>query len=147
MLSIVISILGAALSGSLAAYSGGEINPAIAQSIALIPMFLIYLFIFAYWHTAVTNLLWNNIQLEQNQFRSNLKISHMLSLYFSNTIAILCSLGLLVPWARVRTTRYRLSKLNFIPASDLNAFLAAKQQEESAIGEEIGDIMDIDIGF
>ena len=142
---IAIAVLAGTIGGITAA--GAKVDPAIIQAAGMLPVFLIYFIMFAYWQTAITNLLWNNIELDQHQFRSSLNVGYMLWLYFSNTLAMLCSLGLLIPWARVRTTRYRLSKLSFIPGGELNAFLAAKQQEENAIGEEIGDIMDIDIGF
>ena len=35
----------------------------------------------------------------------------MFWLYLSNTLAILFSIGLLIPWARIRMARYRLSRL------------------------------------
>jgi len=142
---VVISILGGALGAILA--NDGAADPTMIKMFIMVPLFLLYFFIFAYWQTKITNLIWNNVQLEQHQFRSTLKVSYMLWLYFSNTLAILLSLGLLIPWARVRTTRYRLENLAFIPDGDLNAFLAARQLEENAIGEQVGEIMDIDIGL
>ena len=142
---VIVSIVGGVLGSVLA--NDGAADPALIQMLIMVPMFLVYFFIFAYWQTKVTNLIWNNVQLEQHQFRSTLKVGYMLWLYFSNTLAILISLGLLIPWARVRTTRYRMENLAFIPGGDLNAFLAAKQQEENAIGEQIGEVMDIDIGL
>ena len=145
LMIIVISISGGVVGAVMKVSPGADKNA--FQLIIMLPMMLMYFFIFAYWQTRLTNLVWSNIRLEQHEFRSDLKVSYMLWLYFSNTIAMLCSLGLLIPWARVRTTRYRLSRMSFIPGGNLNAFLATKQQEENAIGEEIGDIMDIDIGF
>lgn len=147
MIAIIVLMtgIGAGLGGALAA--NGSPDNQMIKILVMLPMFFIYFFIFAYWQTAITNLIWNNVHLDQHQFRSNLKVSYMLWLYFSNTIAVLCSLGLLIPWARVRTTRYRIGQLSFIPGGNLNTFLAAKQQEESAIGEQIGEVMDIDIGL
>lgn len=146
-LSILIGAFGGVMHGRLSGLGDKPMDPAVVPTVVMLPILLIYFFIIAYWKTAVTNLIWNNVQLEQHQFRSRLSVGYMMWLYFSNTMAILFSVGLLVPWARVRTTRYRFSKLSFIPAGNLGAFLAAKQQEESAIGEEIGEIMDIDIGL
>lgn len=144
---IAFSGFGAAFSGAFSANTDARPDPVKIQLMVMGPMMLFYFLIFAYWQTAITNLMWSNVQLEQHRFRSNLSVFYMLWLYFSNTIAMLCSLGLLIPWARVRTTRYRLSRMALIPAGNLNTFMASKQQEENAIGEEIGDIMDIDIGF
>ncbi len=145
LMIVAISIVGGVLGTGIKVSPNTDKNA--FQLMIMLPMMLIYFFMFAYWQTRLTNLVWNSIRLEQHTFRSELKVTYMLWLYISNTIAMLCSLGLLIPWARVRTTRYRLSKMTLIPGGNLNAFLAAKQQEENAIGEEIGDIMDIDIGF
>ncbi len=42
--------------------------------------------------------------------------------------------------------RYRMETLKLIPGGDLDAFIAAKTEEESALGEEMGDVFDLDIG-
>ncbi|MFO7602422.1 MAG: YjgN family protein [Gammaproteobacteria bacterium] len=144
---VLVTTLGAGLGTALAASGAGEAAGDMANLLIMLPLLLVYVVLLAYWQTAVTNLIWNNVQLEQHQFRSRLNVGYMLWLYSSNTLAILCSLGLLIPWARVRTARYRVSKLSFIPGANLNAFLAARQEEENAIGEQVGEIMDIDIGL
>jgi uncharacterized membrane protein YjgN (DUF898 family) len=72
----------------------------------------------------------------------------MLWLYFSNAIGIVLSLGLLIPWAKIRMIRYRLANLTLhVVSDDLNNFVAAEQEKASAIGEEMGDMLDVDIGL
>lgn len=71
----------------------------------------------------------------------------MIWLYLSNAAAILCTLGLLIPWATVRLTRYRFDNLTLAARDELEGFVAASQAEVSAAGEEIGDLFGIDIAL
>ena len=71
----------------------------------------------------------------------------MLWLYLSNAIAILVSLGLLVPWASVRMARYRVDNLELLAAGDLDDFVAIEQEKVGAAGEEISEFFDVDVGI
>jgi uncharacterized membrane protein YjgN (DUF898 family) len=79
---------------------------------------------------------------------SSLRARDMLWLYFSSAVAILCSFGLLMPWAAIRLARYRCEHTAVDMPSDLRS-LAAEQEAGSATGEEISDIFDVnvDLGF
>ena len=110
-------------------------------------MMTVYLMVFLYLNTAVTNLVWNHIEIGGNRFRSTLRFRRMFWLYFSNIIAIVLSLGLLAPWARVRLMRYRLDNLILLATSDLNGFIAQAQARVGAAGEEMSEIFGVDIGL
>jgi uncharacterized membrane protein YjgN (DUF898 family) len=71
----------------------------------------------------------------------------MLWLYLSNVCAIIFSLGLLIPWAEIRMTRYRMDNLKLLAAGDLAGFIAKEQQAMAATGEEISDFFDFDVGL
>ena len=103
--------------------------------------------IYAYIYTTIANLAINHTQLQSYQFDSNLETVKMCWLYFSNTVAIMLSLGLLIPWAMVRTAKYRISCLTLIIDSDPETFIAAEAEKSNAIGEELGDLLDIDVGL
>jgi uncharacterized membrane protein YjgN (DUF898 family) len=68
-------------------------------------------------------------------------------LYLVNTLAILCSAGMLIPWAMIRLARYRASRLTLLSAGNLDTFAAAHAPDESAAGSEVDSVFDIDIGF
>lgn len=106
-----------------------------------------YIAIFAYMQTAITNLLWNNISIAKQRFRSSLKTARMIWLYYSNTLAIILSFGLLIPWARVRMTHYRVSCMTMLSDSEPDSFIAGEQGKTSATGEEIGEVFGVDIGL
>jgi uncharacterized membrane protein YjgN (DUF898 family) len=106
-----------------------------------------YLAALTYVRTAISNLVWSHTSVGEHRFHSSLRSSRMLWLYASNALAILLSLGLLIPWAQIRVTRYRLDNLKLLPAGELDGFVAGEQQKVGAAGEEISDFFDIDIGI
>ena len=111
---------------------------------------IMYLGIFAvaiYLTTRINNLVYNNLELAGNRLRSELRARDMIGLYVSNTLAILCTAGMLVPWAMVRLARYRASRMTLISTGNLDSFTASSSGEESAAASEVDTIFDIDIGF
>ncbi len=106
-----------------------------------------YLWIFAYLQAKRTNLLYGNLELEGNRVHSNMKAGYLLYLYITNTLGMALTLGLLMPWAKVRTAKYRASVTSIALQGDLGEFVATQEQQRSAVGEEIGEMFDLDLGF
>lgn len=160
---ILVLLAFAAIGASLAFFLGGNELTGAARTvggakgklgaIALIPIIffmLIYFFLGTYIHTALVNLTWNATTARDSFFRSTLRTRDMAWLYLSNALAIVCSIGLLIPWATVRLARYRFERLSLATAGGLDGFLAAAQTMEiGAAGEEIGDIfgISVDVGL
>jgi uncharacterized membrane protein YjgN (DUF898 family) len=71
----------------------------------------------------------------------------MLWIYLSNVVAIAFSLGLLTPWAQMRILKYQLDHTWLDIEGDLNSVVAVQEQAVSSLGEEIGDVFDVDIGL
>ena len=116
----------------------------------LIPLaigLLVYLPVFVYVKTAITNLVWSNTSLGDHRFESTLRTSRMIWLYLSNAVAIVISLGLLIPWASIRMARYKLDNLKLLAAGELDGFIAAEEEKVGAVGEEISDFFDFDVGI
>lgn len=121
-----------------------------SQYLASIAMAGTYFVAFAYISTQVANLVYSTTTLGEGstyQLSSDLDALQMAWLYFSNTIGIILTLGLFIPWAKVRMAQYRASRLWLQAEADLDRFVAVEQENTSAIGEEIGDVFDIEIGF
>ncbi len=55
--------------------------------------------------------------------------------------------GLLIPWARIRIMRYRFENLSVESTGGLDAFVAGMQGDIKATGEELADMLDIDLGL
>lgn len=109
-----------------------------------------YFVAFAFISTQITNLVYSTTSLgEGSTYRlsSNLDTRHMAWLYFSNTIGILLTLGLFIPWAKVRMAHYRASRLWLQAEADLDRFIAVEQEHTSSVGEEMGEVFDVGIGI
>lgn len=128
-------------------------NPALTNIAGIVmPFFIfvilvIYLWVFAYIQAKRTNLVYNNLDISGNKVQSELKVGYLLYLYVTNTLAMMVTFGLLMPWAKVRTARYRASVTSLNVIGDLGQFTSAQEQQQSAIGEEIGEMFDMDLGF
>jgi uncharacterized membrane protein YjgN (DUF898 family) len=105
-----------------------------------------YFAVFAFLAAALANLIYNHIDVGGNRLRSTLVGARVLWIYFSNTLAILASVGLLIPWAMIRLARYRAECLTLLQAGDLDAFVASAQSDVGATGSEMDGLFDIDIG-
>jgi uncharacterized membrane protein YjgN (DUF898 family) len=108
-----------------------------------------YLGVWTYAHARMTNLLYNQSHLGQYQFRSTLAYWPMLGLYLTNGLAILASIGLAIPWARIRLARYRADHLEILGDGDLNDFVrdAFAHGEVGAAATEMDSLLGIDIGL
>lgn len=121
-----------------------------SQYLASIAMAAVYFVGFVYISTQVTNLVYSTTSLgEGSTYRlsSDLDPLWMAWLYFSNTTGIILTLGLFIPWAQVRMAQYRASRLWLQAEADLDRFVAVERENTSAIGEEIGEVFDVEIGI
>jgi uncharacterized membrane protein YjgN (DUF898 family) len=68
------------------------------------------------------------------------------NLYLTNTLAIIFSLGLAIPWARIRAARY-LAACTEVTLDGIEDMAPAADTERSAVGEEFGDAFGYDFGL
>ncbi|MGB5422267.1 MAG: YjgN family protein [Desulfobacterales bacterium] len=106
-----------------------------------------FTFIQQFLFARLTNYCWDRTSVGGLCFNSNLNVGSLLWLRLTNLIGIIISLGLLIPWARVRRVRYLVSSLTLFSDRSLDTFAAAEQSAESAIGEAATGFFDIDIGL
>lgn len=121
------------------------------QAIALmLPMLLIlpfYLWIGTYTHAATANLTFNGAINGEHGFVSSLRTRGLFWIYLTNLVAMVVSLGLLIPWAKVRLARYRCERLQLKVAGDLDQFIAHQRDMGKATGEELAEMFDVDLGL
>ena len=100
-----------------------------------------------YLFVRLTNYSWHHSKLGAIYFRSDLKVKELVWIRITNIIAIICSIGLLAPWAKIRRTRYILTNLALVSYSSLDDFTAATTEDESAVGDSATDFFDFEIGL
>lgn len=109
-------------------------------------LLIFYVLSYALYQTRLTNLLYSNIRLAGIEFESSLEFLPLLRLYVVNALAIIGSVGMAIPWAKIRAARYRADHM-LMRATNLDQFLAHADAEVDAAGDAISDIFDLDIGL
>ncbi len=98
-----------------------------------------------YVHVKVTNLTWSSIEIAGMRTRCSLATPAMFWIAFSSLIAIVLSFGLLIPWAEIRMARYRVEQTSLEHAENLDALVGAQSRHVGAAGEELSDLLGIDV--
>ncbi len=113
----------------------------------MIFMYLGYFVVLAFLAAALANLIYRHIDIDGRRFRSTLKGQKLLWIYASNTLGILLTGGLLIPWAMVRLAQYRADCLSLLATDDLNHMVAERSIGIDATAAEVDGLFDIDIGL
>ena len=96
----------------------------------------------------ISNFIWQHTRIKGIAFHLELQVLRVTWIQISNIAAIVFSLGMLVPWARVRILRYQLSRFRMqASAAELDAFMASGREVITASGSEFGDAFDLDLGL
>jgi uncharacterized membrane protein YjgN (DUF898 family) len=142
----VLLLLTGALGATVLLFGIG-VTSGVALPLVAVPGVLLYLFLFAYVRAGVSNLTYGGAALEEHTFQSDLRAAELFGLYVTNVLGILLTAGLFIPWARVRVARYRVEHLALRPSGDLDSFVAEQLDEVGSAGDELGGLLDIDIGL
>jgi uncharacterized membrane protein YjgN (DUF898 family) len=97
--------------------------------------------------TLTQNLIWNNTRLGEYQFGSDLKWRRTAFIVFTNIIGIVLTLGLYSPFAKIRMLKNRIEAISLTQDGGLEDFVAGEQQNASAVGEGVADLLDFDISL
>jgi uncharacterized membrane protein YjgN (DUF898 family) len=137
--------------------AGAEDSPAsVAQATTLLPVFLGVLFYYVvakYVAAIILRITTNHTSIDDLAGKQNHRLGcdwsmpGMLWIYVTNLIAIALSIGLLTPWAQMRILKYQLDNTWVDVSGGIDAVVAVQSQSVSSLGEEIGDVFDVDIGL
>jgi uncharacterized membrane protein YjgN (DUF898 family) len=127
----------------------GEHDPAATQRAMLPALAVVYPALLA--GTAVVrarlaNLLYGGIRLGPHWLTCHQRGRDLVVLYLVNLVAVVCSLGLLIPWAKIRVARYNASCLRLFAVGPLHAEKLL-DDDTSATGVGLADLGDFDIGI
>lgn len=107
----------------------------------------VLLFIAAYLRTRLLSYRWNSSRLGNNEFQLALSFSTMLWLYASNTVAIMATLGLFVPFARIRVLRYVVGQFLVLQRDEASSYGTGERQRVGAAGAEAAGEFGLEIGI
>lgn len=165
---VIISVLfGGTMSAVMGTFNADPEADSVFSSVAMVSLLFIsvlyfvgYYLAYAYVQANVFNTVWSNTSLNTASahlltastvplmaFHGNLATSKMFFIYLTNTLGIILSVGLLIPWAKIRLAKYRIESLNVSSLADLKVITANQQEQVGTIGSEMGDFLDIDIAM
>jgi uncharacterized membrane protein YjgN (DUF898 family) len=150
---VFVAGLGLVVGGFFASIShtaGGAPSPAAMSTFSFtLIMFYVVLYLIgaSYVKARLANALWNHTRVGEHQFRSSYSSRKLFILTLSNSIGIVLSLGLFLPFAKVRLARYRAQTMALESDSDLDSFVAQQEQQARAFGDQAAELLDVDLGF
>jgi uncharacterized membrane protein YjgN (DUF898 family) len=114
----------------------------------LVSAYAFYLFVRPYLESSIQNLVWNHTGLGDHAFESTVSARKLLWIHASNLILMTLTLGLYKPFGAMRLAKYRVESMTLLPADNLEQFWADQSIDRTtALGQETGDLFDIDIGL
>ncbi|MFZ6770675.1 YjgN family protein [Undibacterium sp. Di26W] len=146
IVGIVVIIVGFGGTVALGSLTHGTKGGAAAVFLAL----ALYAWMFAIYPiflTLLQNLIWNHTKLGDHQFKNNLTWGRMSFIAITNVLAIAFTLGLFIPFAQIRALRYRIESLELEVNGSLDNFIAETQEQVSATGEGMADLLDFDLSL
>lgn len=144
-IAILISIVGVVMAG-LGGVIGSDFGVVVV--LAVIGMYLMMLLIVPFTQACLHKVVWGNLTIGKSEFVLNeFSIFRFAFIQFTNFLLIGLTLGLFTPWAAVRLHRYKTETLSLVSYDNFDELITPQMIEESALGEEIADVFDIDVSW
>lgn len=103
---------------------------------------VMYFALIVYALVSFTNLFYTSLSLVDHKFEAKLTLAGQAKVILINLLLTIVTLGLYLPAAKVRMTKYICSCLTMHTNGSLDNFSAAEQENISALGEEFGQVFD-----
>jgi uncharacterized membrane protein YjgN (DUF898 family) len=145
----VIAVLGG---GSvLAAFGTAGGDPDTATAIAILVVYAVIFLCLApaatVYFALVRNAVYANASLAGgHRFDSTVRPLPLVAIAVTNAVAVVCTLGLALPWTQIRLARYMASNTFVMPNGSLDHFAGTIERDRSAIGDAYGDLEGLDFG-
>jgi len=107
----------------------------------------LYTSFFAYVAARMYNLVYQKTNVGPHKLRANMTARGLFWIYFTNTLGIILTMGLYTAWAKVRAARYRADHTAIRTQGELDNFVRGEEEKRGALGEEFGEMFDIDIAI
>jgi uncharacterized membrane protein YjgN (DUF898 family) len=133
--------------------ASGENAPAplgmiLVTGLVYVMVMLLYVFGIAYFVARSMQIGLGRSTLAGRPFTVAVRARDVAWLYLTNMFVILLTLGLAVPWAKIRTARYQLSRISLdVDEAAIRQVVSSRSGDASALGEEMGDAFDVEFDF
>lgn len=110
-------------------------------------MIILSMLVAGYVFTRQRTYIFSNLTLDEaTYFSSTLTTRIYTWVMITNLLIIAFTLGLGIPWAKVRMLRTVLQNTSIEPNTDINSYITQQQKEQSSLAEQLGDAFDVDLG-
>ncbi len=121
---------------------------AFMSMLLIIPVYLGFiLLVGSYATVSLANLQYRNTRLGEHGFQSDWQLVSYAKVFGVNTLLTLLTLGLYIPFAKVRMAAYMAENTQFVAMGGLDQFVAAEHQQVSTVAEGLSDIFQVDVGI
>lgn len=128
--------------------AGGDDTVAAVIVVAYIGVLLAAGVVFPYFEALILSLTLNGMSLDGgHRFACDLSGWRYIGLHITNTLAVLFSLGLAMPWATIRLYRYIAESVTALPGDNLDAFVDTQAKETGVVSAEFMDLEGISVGI
>jgi len=118
------------------------------MAIVYIGFIVISILVFSYSYSRQRAYVFANSKLDDKiELASTLKARPLAWISISNFFVIIFTLGLAIPWAKVRLTRFVLENTQVDTSVGFDSYVTQQEAEQSSLGEQIGDAFDVDVGI
>ena len=131
-------------------FKDGQIPEGMFALIGLSYVIMLFamMFIISYTMTRQRRYIYENTTLDnQIAFKSTLRARDLSWVMLSNMFLIVLTLGLALPWTKVRMARLILENTLVDTKNSLDDYISQREKEQSSLGEQIGDAFDVDVGI
>ena len=142
---ILVAVASAALLGLAYTVGLGFNLSALTSFLPLLLLIVVIVGPGAYLKASLGKLVYNSTQLENFSFECDWRARDLIWIYGSNFLLIVLSFGLLIPWAKIRSTNYLVSHMAIMGDTNFDHFVAGKIEQLAATGQEIGEFFDVDL--
>lgn len=128
--------------------AGFMVPPEASFALGVFAVYVMLFLVYVVYRVCCLKLVFSNLKLAQKiVFSSSISSPRLLWILFSNIVAIVCTIGLAIPWAQVRKSRYLCDNIHTQTSPDFSDYIGAAQKEQSSIGEEFADFEGIELGL
>jgi uncharacterized membrane protein YjgN (DUF898 family) len=144
-LMVLLIALVAIVSGAMVGFG---LPPIAAIYGTTIVGMLLYVWMIAMFMSGTTNLLYGGIVIPGSYTcRSKASAWGFFKVYFINTLYVVLTLGLYIPFAKIRLLTFRLSCLEFVTTRSLDAFVFDNDEDVAAMGQEMVEMFDLGLSL
>jgi len=152
LLAIVVGGLAATSAAVSPDFGPGMEEFAALMNIGGIVFFFGYILLIcivsALYRARIRNHILNNSEFEQlTSFKSSVEVMPFAVLMLTNTLAIVFSAGLAIPWAKVRQAKFMADATELEIDNNADAVIDTMEEQKASFAEEAAEIFDVDVSL